>query len=163
MRLQIVLSDFEDPTRDLMSATIGYALQKQRENPHKPHVMFVIDEAHEFVPQTKGESSWAIERLAREGRKLHLGLLMASQRCTYLNTSVMAQLGTVFFTSLKMRTDRERIEQAFDIDRELIDSSTLLGPREWYVVSGHATGLKGYPILLEAPDVIVRLSNEISE
>jgi len=159
-RLHIVMSDTTEDTKNLISNAISnaFALQKGKaEN----SLLFVIDEAHNFATIEKSSSSKGIERLAREGRKFNLGLCMASQRCTYLNTSIMAQLKTYFISNLRMKTDRDRIRSIFDINSEVLDSSVNLSGRDWYLVSEVATGLKNTPIKIRVADVTKRVKETI--
>lgn len=159
-KLQIVLSDTDESTQDLISNSIATAFEIQRRAVDRRNLVFVVDEAHNFASNDPTLSSWAIERLAREGRKNHLGLLLASQRCAYMNSSVMAQLKTYFFSNLKLKVDRDRIASTFAVSSQILDTSVSLGSRDWYLASDVATGLRGTPILLEADDVIRRIEEE---
>jgi DNA helicase HerA-like ATPase len=89
MMLQIVISHTDDATKYLISTAINAAFDIQKRAHRRRTLVFVIDEAHNFAPNQPTSSSSAIERLAREGRKNSLGLLLASQRCAYLNSSTI--------------------------------------------------------------------------
>jgi len=161
MKLHIVISDISDDTKHLMSNAISNAFNLQKGKANNS-LMFVVDEAHNFASIDPSPSSKAIEKLAREGRKYKLGLCLASQRCTYMNTSVMAQLKTYFISNLRMKTDRDRIRQIFDINSEILDSSVNLGGKDWYLVSEKATGLKNTPIKIRVFDVNERIESIIN-
>jgi uncharacterized protein len=72
----------------------------------KPYVLFVFDEAQEFVPDLSGSSgidkdcSKVVETLLRQGRKYGLGGCLATQRIAYLNTNALQQLHTYFVGTL---------------------------------------------------------------
>lgn len=161
MKLHIVMSDTSDDTKHLMSNAISNAFNLQKGKANNS-LMFVVDEAHNFASINPSPSSKAIEKLAREGRKYKLGLCLASQRCTYMNTSVMAQLKTYFISNLRMKTDRDRIRQIFDINSEILDSSVNLGGKDWYLVSEKATGLKNTPIKIRVFDVNERIESTLN-
>ncbi|MHA1263408.1 MAG: hypothetical protein ACTSSA_15275 [Candidatus Freyarchaeota archaeon] len=63
----------------------------------KPYVLFVWDEAQEFVANPGSVSgidrqcSIEVERLLRQGRKYGLGGCIATQRIAHLNTSAPSQ------------------------------------------------------------------------
>jgi hypothetical protein len=160
-RLHIVISDPSDDTKHLMSNAISNAFALQKGKPDN-RLLFVIDEAHNFASIDPSPSSKGIEKLAREGRKFNLGLCMASQRCTYMNTSVMAQLKTYFISNLRMKTDRDRIKSIFDINSEILDSSANLSGQDWYIASEVATGLKNTPIKIRVHDVNKRIANSLN-
>ena len=160
-RLHIVISDTTDETKHLISNAISNAFSLQKGKAEQS-LLFVIDEAHNFASIDPSPSSKAIEKLAREGRKFNLGLCMASQRCTYMNTSVMAQLKTYFISNLRMKTDRDRIRSIFDINSEILDSSANLSGQDWYIASEVATGLKNTPIKIRVHDVNKRIANSLN-
>ncbi len=160
-KLHIVISDTTDETKHLISNSISNAFSLQKGKADKS-LMFVVDEAHNFASIDPTPSSKALEKLAREGRKFNIGLCMASQRCTYLNTSVMAQLKTYFISNLRMKTDRDRIRSIFDINSEILDSSANLSGQDWYLVSEVATGLRNTPMKIRVHDVNKRIEDSIN-
>jgi len=160
-RLHIVMSDVSDDTKHLISTVISNAFALQKKGNAENSLLFVIDEAHNFASLDVSPSSRSIERLAREGRKFNLGLCLASQRCTYLNTSVMAQLKSYFISNLRMKTDRDRIRSIFDINSEILDSSVNLSGRDWYLVSEVATGMKNSPLKIKVDDVTSRIEKTV--
>ncbi len=76
--------------------------KRKRQFKVRPYVLFVFDEAQEFVPDLSNsrgvdkECSQEIETLLRQGRKYGLGECIATQRIAYLNTSALQQLHTYF-------------------------------------------------------------------
>lgn len=70
-------------------------------------VLLVCEEAHRYVPD-RGEAEYAaaqgaIRRIAREGRKYGLGLMLVSQRPADLESTVIAQCGTWLVLRLTTR------------------------------------------------------------
>jgi DNA helicase HerA-like ATPase len=79
-------------------------------------MLLVLEEAHRFVPsapQTTGARSVAVfERIAKEGRKFGISLLLASQRPSELSETVVAQCGTVIAHRLTHEADQALLRHA---------------------------------------------------
>ena len=79
-------------------------------------VWIVIEEAHRFlgekVSETAGAAKQASERIAREGRKYGLGLMMVSQRPAELSETALSQCGTFISMRLTNSGDQNRIKSA---------------------------------------------------
>ena len=73
--------------------------------------------------------------LARRGRKYNLGLAIATQRVTYLDTGITAQLATYFVSKLPKKVDRERVAEAFGIEASVLDRTLSYFPGEWMVLT----------------------------
>jgi hypothetical protein len=136
----------------LFSKSIVTDLYENRriEGTKTPLVLFMVDEADEFIPNdpsgSYGISTQAIEMIARRGRKYGLGLGLATQRVTYLNTSIMAQPHTYFVSRLPRLTDRERVAEAFSMDEDLFQQTFKFKKGDWLVMSHEALGIQGSPI-----------------
>ncbi|HKU50786.1 MAG TPA: hypothetical protein VJP79_12620 [Nitrososphaera sp.] len=69
-------------------------------------MVFVFDEAQEFIPQEKKRedgtelSSRAVERLLRHGRKYYLYGWISTQRIAHLNTNALQQLHSYFVSTM---------------------------------------------------------------
>jgi hypothetical protein len=120
----------------------------------KPYLLFVFDEAQEFIPQdARGmdrDSSYHVERLLRQGRKYGLGACIATQRVAHLNTSCLQQLHTFFVGTLPRPYDRSVVSSTFLIDEGILEKTLEFGPGEWLLASYTATGMENVPIFLRA-------------
>lgn len=80
-----------------------------------PRIVFVFDEAQEFIPAEKRKedgtdnSSRAVERLLRHGRKYNLNGWISTQRIAHLNTNALQQLHSYFVSTMPRPYDRELI------------------------------------------------------
>ena len=130
-----------------------------------PLNFFVFDEADEFIPQQPKESyeksSEAVETIARRGRKFGMGVCIATQRVTYLNTSILAQPHTYFVSRLPRQSDRERVTDAFGLSDDMMRETFRFSKGDWLVVSHDATGLQGVPIPIHAPNAEERLRSNL--
>ena len=101
----IHILDLSHLTQDLMPFVLGsflelYAAELFRRGPGKTHpTMLVLEEAHHYLRQLSGDAdigqhSLAYERLAKEGRKFGLSLMISTQRPSEVSSTVLAQCGT---------------------------------------------------------------------
>jgi DNA helicase HerA-like ATPase len=122
----------------------------------KPSILFVFDEAQEFVRElsnAKGvekECSEQIETLLRQGRKYGLGGCIATQRIAYLNTNALQQLHTYFVGTLPRPYDRNLVSNTFTIDQGILEKTLEFAQGEWLLSSYIATGLDNVPIFIKA-------------
>ncbi|PFH17081.1 hypothetical protein [Caldicellulosiruptor bescii] len=127
---------------------IGMAIFEDRRRSGKidPVVSFIFDEADEFIPQDAKDSyersSEVVMHLARRGRKFGLGIGIATQRITYLNTNIMAQPHTYFVSKLPRKSDQERITDAFGISEDMFKQTFKFKKGCWLLVSYDAIGLE---------------------
>jgi uncharacterized protein len=130
--------------------------KRKRQFKVRPYVLFVFDEAQEFVgdlSNSKGidkECSQEIETLLRQGRKYGLGGCIATQRIAYLNTSALQQLHTYFVGTLPRPYDRSVVSSTFTIDQGILEKTLEFAPGEWLLSSYIATGIENIPIFIQA-------------
>ena len=79
----------------------------------KDPVLIVCEEAHRYVPN-RGEAQYesaqeAIRRIAKEGRKYGIGLLLVSQRPSEVEATVLSQCNSWIVLRITNDTDREHI------------------------------------------------------
>lgn len=160
-KLCIIVSSDRERMAELIYSLIGNSLRARRKSGTKTHdVLFVIDEAHEFVlnPRESGLSeierscSRMIERLTRMGRKYGLGMGLASQRVAYLNTTALSNCHTTFIGALPRKYDRDTMNEAYAISPEVLTRVVTFPPGNWYVVSSGAMGINNVPIRIITPN-----------
>jgi DNA helicase HerA-like ATPase len=76
-------------------------------------VLLVCEEAHRYVPN-KGEAQYeaaqiAIRRIAKEGRKYGVGLLLVSQRPSEVEATVLSQCNSWIVLRITNESDREHV------------------------------------------------------
>jgi len=135
----------------------------------KPYVLFVFDEAQEFVPDLSGSSgidkdcSKVVETLLRQGRKYGLGGCLATQRIAYLNTNALQQLHTYFVGTLPRPYDRTVVSDTFTIDKQILEKTLEFAPGEWLLSSFIATGMENVPIFIKADNAEAEVENTLSK
>lgn len=79
-------------------------------------VLIVLEEAHRYVRRepdgSRSQSALAFERIAREGRKFGVSLGVATQRPSELDSTVLAQCGTIIAHRTVSVTDQELVRAA---------------------------------------------------
>jgi DNA helicase HerA-like ATPase len=121
-----------------------------------PQVLFIVDEAQEFIPQDarKGdnayESSRAVERLLRHGRKYNLYCWVSTQRIAHLNTSALQQLHSYFISTMPRPYDRQLVADSFAIDDAFMDRTLAFQNGDWLITSFKATATQNIPVFFHA-------------
>lgn len=102
-------------TAALARLLFRYKVYQTREERAKDPVLLVCEEAHRYVPD-RGEAEYAaaqgaIRRIAREGRKYGLGLMLVSQRPADIDGTVIAQCGTWLVLRLTNQADQQHVSR----------------------------------------------------
>ncbi|MCP1842141.1 DNA helicase HerA-like ATPase [Bradyrhizobium sp. USDA 4538] len=80
-------------------------------------LLIVIDEAHRFLPEGSDSSCHRIlTRIAKEGRKYGVGLVVVTQRPSEVDATVLSQCGTMIALRTTNPGDRTRVAAAFPDD-----------------------------------------------
>lgn len=92
-----------------------YKLHQTRIEREKDPILFICEEAHRYVPN-RGEAQYevaqnAIRRLAREGRKYGLGLMLVSQRPADLEGTVISQCNSWIVLRLSNSSDQNHVSR----------------------------------------------------
>ncbi len=167
----ICLSISEPATikRFVIDLTNNLLLKRKREFKVKPYILFVWDEAQEFVANPSNVSgvdkscSQEVERLLRQGRKYGLGGCIATQRIAYLNTNALQQLHTYFVSTLPRPYDRGLISNTFMLDKTILEKTLEFIPGDWLLSSYLATGMANVPIFLKADNAEVEVENFLKD
>jgi hypothetical protein len=143
--------------------------RRKREFQVEPQILFVFDEAQEFIPaydKARGidlTCTNRIETLLRQGRKYGLGGCVATQRIAYLNTNALQQLHTYFVGPLPRPYDRSLVSSTFTIDQGILEKTLEFAPGQWLLSSYIATGMENVPIFITADNSENELQRVIAE
>ena len=153
-------------TKGLAIELCGRALaSRKKEFRVEPPILFVFDEAQEFVPAydvargIERECTEHVETLLRQGRKYGIGGCIATQRIAYLNTNALQQLHTYFVGPLPRPYDRNLVSSTFTIDQGILEKTLEFAPGEWLLSSYIATGIENVPIFIKADNAEVEIDN----
>ena len=74
-------------------------------------LLIVLEEAHAYLGSDgPGSAALGVRRIAKEGRKYGIGVMLVSQRPSEIDATVLSQCGTIFAMRLANRDDRARVE-----------------------------------------------------
>ncbi|HYG00039.1 MAG TPA: ATP-binding protein [Candidatus Saccharimonadales bacterium] len=102
---------------------------------HSP-VIVVIEEAHVFMPKNEStDTKYIASKVAREGRKFGVGLIIVSQRPRTLDPNVLSQMGSLAIMKLVQQEDQSQIESSSEsINGKIIEQLPSLNPGEALLV-----------------------------
>lgn len=74
-------------------------------------LLLVLEEAHLYLgKESKSRAAPAAQKIAKEGRKWGVGLMLVSQRPSEINPTILSQCGTMIALRLTNETDRGQIK-----------------------------------------------------
>ena len=157
--LSLVPAEIVHVTTSVISRIVFEALQRYRKLNNKvlPSVL-VMEEAHSFITRydddNEGRASSictkAFEKIAREGRKFGLGLVLSSQRPSELSPTVLSQCNNFILHRISNDRDQELVGRLLpDNFRGLLRELPSL-PSQKAVLLGWASEL---PILMKVRDI----------
>lgn len=95
--------------RALFSVKLWQSTEERQNSP----ILLICEEAHRYVPD-RGEAQYAaaqeaIRRLAKEGRKYGIGLMLVSQRPSEVEATVLSQCNSWIVLRVTNENDREHV------------------------------------------------------
>jgi hypothetical protein len=73
-------------------------------------LLLVLEEAHSYVGDSSdGSAASSVQRIAKEGRKYGIGLMLVSQRPTEIDNTILSQCGTMFAMRLSNSRDQSKV------------------------------------------------------
>lgn len=143
--LRINLSDlsFDFRLREIAVNLIGRWLREHvrdyKLKADRP-VLVVLDEAHNFLNRHLGDEDFkqpldAFEKIAKEGRKFWLNLVLATQQPRDIPPAILSQMGTLVVHRLINEADRKVVEMACgQLDAAAAKFLPSLGPGEAAII-----------------------------
>ena len=115
-------------------------------------LMLVLEEAHAYLAKEhSGTAAIAVRRIAKEGRKYGVGVMIVSQRPSEIDPTILSQCGTIFAMRLANDIDRGQVSgAASDNLKGLFDMLPILRTGEAIIV-GEAVSLP-MRTLIDPPD-----------
>jgi len=76
-------------------------------------LLLVLEEAHAYLgKENSGTAASAVRRIAKEGRKYGVGMMVVSQRPSEIDTTILSQCGTMIAMRLANNSDRGHVSGA---------------------------------------------------
>lgn len=119
---------------------------------HRP-LLIALEEAHTYLAKdSKGRAAVAARRIAKEGRKYGVGLMLVSQRPSEIDPTILSQCGTMIAMRLTNEADRSQIKGCASDNLEgLFSMLSILRTGEALVV-GEAVGLPMRALITASPE-----------
>ncbi|QGY30235.1 ATP-binding protein [Pantoea cypripedii] len=119
----IKIIDFSEVPSDIMPIVIGvltrflYNVQFWREDSERTPIAFVCDEAHIYLPTTDTSDAETkislsiFEKIAKEGRKYGVSLLVVSQRPSDVSRTILSQCNNIISLRLSNYRDQQVVSR----------------------------------------------------
>lgn len=136
-----VLADLIGALLRVMYDAIFWAKNLPEGGRERP-LLLVLEEAHAYLSkENHGSAASAVRRIAKEGRKYGVGMMIVSQRPSEIDSTILSQCGTIFAMRLANDMDRGHITgAASDNLKGLFDMLPVLRTGEAIIV-GEAVSL----------------------
>jgi len=137
------LSRLASEVLENVTALIGrLILEFMQRNPDRGKfpVVLVLEEAHHYIPanaalERQQRAREVFEKIAKEGRKFGLSLLVASQRPSELSRTVLAQCNSFIVHRIQNPDDQAYFKSVISgINRELLDQLPALAQQQAIVL-----------------------------
>ena len=108
-------------------------------------MVLVLEEAHHYIPanarlERQQRAREVFEKIAKEGRKFGLSLVVASQRPSELSRTVFAQCNSFIVHRIQNPDDQEYFKSVISgINRELLDQLPALAQQQAIVLGDCVT------------------------
>jgi hypothetical protein len=99
-------------------------------------VLVVLEEAHVFIPKDEDtETKYLAAKIAREGRKFGLGLMIVSQRPRGIDSNVLSQMGSLAIMKMVQQDDQAQVSAASEtLSKDIIEQLPSLNPGDAILV-----------------------------
>jgi DNA helicase HerA-like ATPase len=138
--------------------------QTEAERDNSP-VLLVCEEAHRYVPN-KGEAQYeaaqnAVRRIAKEGRKYGVGLLLVSQRPSEVEATVLSQCNSWIVLRITNESDREHVRSILPDSMSGLTKMLSGLRRQEAIFVGQAATLPSRIMMRDLTDEQLPRSNDI--
>jgi DNA helicase HerA-like ATPase len=114
-----------------------YNYKSAVENRDKENILLVLEEAHRYISANSSDhfNNYYVEKVAREGRKFGVNLLVSTQRPSEVSNTVISQCNSLIVHKITNNKDLEFIRNTIQYDdKSQIDLLTSLKPQEALVL-----------------------------
>ena len=148
----ITILDISDVPSDIMMSIAGTLLNITYEalfwgqeidvGGRKQPLLIVLEEAHNYLRSGENSiSSRNVQRIAKEGRKYGVGLMLVTQRPSELDETVLSQCGTIIALRMNNSKDRGYVSSAIQDElRSIVDLLPSLRTGE-AIISGEGVSI----------------------
>ncbi|MFA6598106.1 MAG: ATP-binding protein [Ignavibacteriaceae bacterium] len=144
---QIKIIDFSEVPTDILPIIVGlvariiYQIQFWTDRDKRHPLVFVCDEAHLYLPKKEGQNPVErraienFEKIAKEGRKYGVALLIVSQRPSDVSDTILSQCNNVISLRLTNSEDQNTVKKLMPESLEsMMDTLPIMDIGEGMVV-----------------------------
>lgn len=147
--------------RCLFSVKVWQTLEEREASP----VLLVCEEAHRYVPNS-GEAQYeaaqgAIRRIAKEGRKYGIGLMLVSQRPSEVEATVLSQCNSWIVLRITNESDRAHVRGMLPDSMASLTKMLSGLRRQEAIFVGQAAMLPSRIMISDLPEDQLPRSNDI--
>jgi uncharacterized protein len=107
-----VLNDLIGALLRIIYDAIFWAKEIPEGGLHRP-LLLVLEEAHAYLSKdNSGSAANVVRKIAKEGRKYGVGMMIVSQRPSEIDSTILSQCGTIFAMRLANDVDRGQVTSA---------------------------------------------------
>jgi hypothetical protein len=147
--------------RTLFSLKVWQSAEERAMSP----VLLVCEEAHRYVPNSGeaqyGAAQGAIRRIAKEGRKYGIGLMLVSQRPSEVEATVLSQCNSWIVLRITNEADREHVKGILPDSMAGLTKMLSGLRRQEAIFVGQAAMLPSRIMIRDLPDEQLPKSNDI--
>lgn len=105
-------------------------------NRRKDNILLVLEEAHRYIStdSTDQMNNYYIDKLAREGRKFGVNLMVSTQRPSEVSHTVISQCNSLIVHKITNNRDLDFIRNTIEYDKSQIDLLTSLKQQQALVL-----------------------------
>lgn len=104
-----IVDDMVGAILRILYDAVFWGRMKQEGGRERP-LLLVLEEAHVYLgTQSKSRAATAARRIAKEGRKYGVGLMLVSQRPSEVDSTILSQCGTIVALRLTNDSDRSQV------------------------------------------------------
>jgi len=138
--------------------TLAFHLRRKRQaDDQELPFLVVYEEAHSYVPQRQGARfgsvTRSIERIAKEGRKYGVSLMVVSQRPAEISESIFSQCNNFVAMRLSNPTDQQYVKRLLPDNLAAITQALPTLERREAIVIGDAVNVPSLVSIDEITDV----------
>jgi len=142
----IINADFDKDELDIIMFLFSkllfkYAAERREEN-KRYNLLVLFEEAHRYINEEDNEEyklgNYYVERLAREGRKYGIGLIISSQRPSELSKTVLSQCNSFIIHRITNKNDLEFVNKVMSLNNQGLLKYVSGLERQYAVVLGEA-------------------------
>ena len=127
MQASIVISYYLDEVLEDRKKARRYRLSGREDKSERIRfmapVVFAIEEAHSFLPNDRDtDAKYVASKVAREGRKFGVALIVVSQRPSRLDSDVLSQMGSLAVSRITQPKDQSYIIESSELVSEELAS-----------------------------------------